>query len=132
MHLAGIWVIKKNNLIFLFFLYPPAIHPLEYSWSPPKRGQRSQKTMVDMSAVRATQAASQPLLLDVCFLLCLSCCEVKAPNTERCARDKGLQVALPTRGRPGEAGRCSGCDGGCVCKLGVGQPWVSVTVACVI
>lgn len=88
--------------------------------------------MVDMSAVRATQAASQPLLLDVCFLLCLSCCEVKAPNAERCARDEGLQVALPARGRPGEAGRCGGCDGGCVCKLQVGQPWESVTLACMI
>lgn len=38
MHLAGIWVITKNTLIFLFLLPPPLeVQTLAWSWSPQKR-----------------------------------------------------------------------------------------------
>lgn len=69
MHLAGIWVIKKNNLIFLFFLHPLASHVLESSRDPQGKGLEVQGAREDLLAVRATQPARQPPLLAVQVLL---------------------------------------------------------------
>lgn len=65
MHLARIWVIKKNNLIFLFFLHPLAIRVLEYSRDPQRRGPEVQGAREDMLAVRATQPHRQPRSLAI-------------------------------------------------------------------
>lgn len=62
MRLAGIWVIKKNNLIFLFFLHPLAIRVLEYSRDPQGRGPEVQGGHVGGQG----HSASQTVILAGC------------------------------------------------------------------